>query len=339
MAKTHRVVSLIVDGMSMLEIAIATEFFGGEQPPGATSWYRHRICSDGGDEVRLRGGLTVTTDAGLDALRRADTVVIPGWSNSADRPSPQLVVELQRAAARGARLVSFCTGAFALAEAGLLDGLEVTTHWETAEKFRTRFPNVTLNPGVLYVDAGNVLTSAGSASAIDLALHIIRRDHGSDVANFVARDLVVPPHREGGQAQYIDAPAPPPPADGDGLAVTLDWALERLDDPLSVADLAAHATMSPRNFTRRFRAQFGTSPHRWLLHQRIDLARRLLETTEESIDMVATRAGFGTATAMRQHFRTMLHTTPQAYRRTFSCPVDEPIETHLDARPAAPEWR
>ncbi len=312
-------VSVLVDGMSMLEIAVAIEFFGGDAPPGVENWYRHRICSDGGRELRLQGGLRITTDAGPEALRQADTVIVPGWHDSDERPSPELTAELQRAGARGARLVSFCTGAFALAEAGLLDGHEVTTHWETVEKLRDRFPMVTINPSVLYVDSGQVLTAAGSASAIDLALHIIRSDHGAEVANHVARDLVVPPHRDGGQAQFIERPTAPQAADGDGLAVTLDWAIQRLEEPLTVADLAAHATMSPRTFTRRFRAQVGTSPHRWLLHQRIDFARRLLETTDESIDIVATRSGFGTATAMRQHFRSTLKTTPQAYRRTFCC--------------------
>jgi AraC family transcriptional activator FtrA len=315
----HRVVTVLVEGMSMMEIAVATEFFGGEAPPGVTNWYRHRLCSDGRRDIAIKGGLRLTTTAGPEAIRHADTVIIPGWSHSSIPPSPELTAELRRAAARGARLVSFCTGAFALAATGLLDGLEVTTHWETTSAFRERFPAVRLNPSVLYVDAGDVLTSAGSASAIDLALHIIRRDHGAEAANWVARDMVVPPHRDGGQAQYIEAPAPPPPAEGDGLSVTLDWAIERLDQPLSVADLAAHAAMSPRHFTRRFRSQVGTSPHRWLLHQRLDLARRLLETTEEPIELVATRAGFGTATAMRQHFRATLHTTPQAYRRTFAC--------------------
>jgi transcriptional regulator GlxA family with amidase domain len=309
---------VLVDGMSQMETAVATEFFGSP-PPGGPPWYSFRICSDGARELRLQG-MRVTTDAGPEAIRQADTVIIPGWSHSDDPASPELIAELQRAHRRGARMVSFCTGAFPLAQAGLLDGLEATTHWSHAEKFRARFPLVRLNPSALYVDSGQVLTSAGSASAIDLALHIIRVDHGADVANDMARAMVVPPHREGGQAQFIESPMPQT-RDGDvePFAATLDWAIEHLDEPLSIEVMAAHAAMSPRHFSRRFKETTGTTPHRWLLGHRLDLARRLLETTEQSIDVVAARAGFGTATAMRQHFRADLHTTPQAYRRTFDC--------------------
>jgi transcriptional regulator GlxA family with amidase domain len=313
-------VAVLVDGMSQMETAVATEFFGSP-PPGGPPWYSFRICSDGGRELRLQG-MRVTTDAGPEAIRHADTVIIPGWSRVDDPASPELIAELQRAHRRGARMVSFCTGAFVLAQAGLLDGLEATTHWSHAEKFRARYPQVRLNPSALYVDSGQVLTAAGSASAIDLALHIIRLDHGADVANDMARAMVVPPHREGSQAQFIETPMPQT-RDGDvePFAATLDWAIEHLDEPLSIDVLAAHAAMSPRHFSRRFKETTGTTPHQWLLGQRLDLGRRLLETTEESIDAVAARAGFGTATAMRQHFRAQLATTPQAYRRTFECCV------------------
>jgi transcriptional regulator GlxA family with amidase domain len=321
--RPHRVVTVLVDGMSQLETAVATEFFG-DPPPWGIPWYSFRLCSDGGRELRLQG-MRVMTDAGPEAIRQADTVIIPGW-NGVDSPaSPELVAELQRAHRRGARMVSFCTGAFPLAQAGLLDGLEATTHWSHAETFRQRFPQVRLNPSALYVDAGQVLTAAGSASAIDLALHIIRSDHGAEVANQMARALVVPPHRQGGQAQFIEAPMPQT-RDGEvePFSATLDWAIEHLDESLSISALAAHAAMSPRHFSRRFKETTGTSPHQWLLAQRLDLARRLLETTDDSIDVIASRAGFGTATALRQHFRSQLHTTPQAYRRTFDC--SEPDE-------------
>jgi transcriptional regulator GlxA family with amidase domain len=322
--RPHRVVAVLVDGMSQMETAVATEFFGSP-PPGGPPWYSFRICSDGGRELRLQGML-VTTDAGPEAIRHADTVIIPGWSGLDEPASPELIAELQRAHRRGARMVSFCTGAFVLAHAGLLDGLDATTHWSHAERFRALYPQVRLNPSALYVDSGQVLTAAGSASAIDLALHIIRLDHGADVANDMARAMVVPPHRQGSQAQFIEAPMPQT-RDGDvePFAATLDWAIEHLDEPLSIDVLAAHAAMSPRHFSRRFKETTGTTPHQWLLGQRLDLARRLLETTEESIDVVAARAGFGTATAMRQHFRAQLRTTPQAYRRTFDrCGVQVP---------------
>jgi transcriptional regulator GlxA family with amidase domain len=312
-------VAVLADGMSQIEPAVANEFFGSGPPIEGIDWYDFRLCSDGPRELSLLG-MRVVTDRGVEAIRRADTVIIPGWGEIDVPPSDELIDELRRAHRRGARLVSFCTGAFPLARAGVLDGLEATTHWAYADRMRERYPQVSVNPSALYIDAGQVLTSAGSASAIDLALHIIRLDHGAEVANQMARSMVVPPHRDGGQAQYVESPIATT-RDGalDPLATTLDWALEHLDEPLSVSSLAEHSAMSPRHFTRRFTDVTGTSPHRWLLRQRLDLARRLLETTDDSIDLVASRAGFGTATAMRQYFRAQLHTTPQAYRRTFDC--------------------
>ena len=302
--------------MSPLEISVATEFLGIERPLVGARWYRLTICTPEPGPVALEGGMTLQVDRGLDATRRADTVLVPGWcGRSAGEPA--VVDALRRAHRRGARLVSFCTGAFALAAAGVLDGRRATTHWDAADDLRRRYPEVDVDPDVLYIEDGNVWTSAGSAASIDCALAIVRADHGAEVANELARDLVVPPHREGGQAQFVAAPVPTE-RDGDPLAASLDWALERLDQPLRVADLAAHANLSPRQFNRRFRDATGTTPHQWLLAQRLLLARRLLETTDVPVERVADDAGFGSPAALRLHFQRSLHTSPQAYRRVFA---------------------
>ena len=315
---------MLVDGMSPLEPAVAQEMFGIDPEIPGVTWYSHVVAS-AGPTVTLKGGLTVATEHRLDAVRRADTVIIPGWSNSTIPPEAELIDELQRAHRRGARIVSFCTGAYALAHAGLLDGRRATTHWTSAQRFRESFPLVDVDPNVLYIDEGDVLTAAGSASAIDLSLHVIRSDHGAEVANAIARDLVVPPHRDGGQAQYVDAPMPAAIDDVDPFSNTLTWAIEHLDQDLPVADLARRAAMSPRHFTRRFRATTGTSPHQWILTQRLALARRLLETTDEPIEVVAQRSGFGTSAALRLRFRAHLDTTPNAYRATFDCSTDRSV--------------
>jgi transcriptional regulator GlxA family with amidase domain len=214
-------------------------------------------------------------------------------------------------------MMSFCTGAFVLAEAGLLDGRPATTHWADADEFRQRFPNVRLDPSVLYVDDGDVLTSAGSAASIDLAVHVVQRDYGSAIANRVARNLVVSPHRRGGQAQFIQTPVGPPEECGAGLADALEFASAHLDEDVTVAALAEIAAMSPRHFARRFRDATGTTPHQWLLTQRVDRARSLLEATDASVEQVAAQSGFGTAAALRLHFQRTVGTSPTGYRRTF----------------------
>jgi len=313
----HRVVSVLVDGMTALEPSVTDEIFGYDRSDElAVPWYRYAACSASGRRVRI-GGFDVAVDRGLDALARADTVIIPGWCGIGNRASDELVAALGHAARRGARLVSFCTGAFALADAGVLDGRRATTHWAHADEFRLRYPQVRLDPAVLYVDEGSVLTSAGAAASIDLAMHLVRADFGADVANHLARDLVVSPHRDGGQAQFVETPIGAPALGGDALGATLEWAVARLDAPLSVADLARQAHMSQRHFARRFRAVTGTTPHQWLLTQRLALAQRLLESTEQSVDHVASSAGFRTAAAMRLHFQRTVRTSPAAYRRTF----------------------
>jgi AraC family transcriptional activator FtrA len=316
-ARRHRVVSVLVDGMTVLEPAVADEFFGLDRSEIlGVRWYRHAVCSADGAALRI-GDFSVSLDHGLEALARADTVIVPGWCRIDRRAGRDLVEALQRAYRRGARIVSFCTGAFALADAGLLDGRPATTHWAFADEFRSRYPKVALNPAVLYIDDGQVLTSAGAAASIDLSMHLIRRDFGAEIANTVARNLVVPPHRRGGQAQFVDAPLGTQVEAGNALSETLDWAAARLGTPLSVADLAAHAHISPRHFSRQFRASTGTTPHQWLITQRLGLAQRLLESTDQSVDHIAGVAGFGTAAAMRVHFQSAVRTSPASYRHTF----------------------
>jgi AraC family transcriptional activator FtrA len=304
-------------GMTPLELAVASDFLGIDRPELEVPWYRFTVCTPDPGTIPFRGGITLQVDQGLDALRRADTVIIPGWCGSHVPPPVELTDALRAAHQRGARMVSFCTGAFALGHAGLLEGRRATTHWDTCERFRTTFPDVELDPCVLYVEDRGVWTSAGSAASIDLSLALIRNDYGAEIANAVARDMVVPPHREGGQAQYVEAPLTDEP-EAEPLAAVLDWAIEHLAEPLSVADLAERAHLSPRQLNRRFRDLLGTTPHQWLLAQRIVLARRLLETTDLPIDRVADEAGFGSPAALRMHFQRAVRTSPANYRRTFT---------------------
>jgi AraC family transcriptional regulator, transcriptional activator FtrA len=311
----HRVVCVLADGMSSIGTAIANDFFGApwDQYLGVP-WYHYTVCTADPSPIRV-GALCVQVRHGVAALSRADTVIIPGRGTRA--PTPELLAALIRAYQRGARMVSFCTGAYVLAEAGLLDGRPATTLWTHAERFRARFPAVQLNPAVLYVDDGQILTSAGNAASADLALHILRTDHGAEIANTVARQAVLPPHRSGGQAQYIETPVAVRPESGDRLGATMEWAMQRLGQPLPVTALAAHCALSTRQFTRQFRQATGTTPHQWLVTQRLALAQRLLETTGQSIDHIAAMAGFGTPSAMRLQFQKALDTSPAAYRQTF----------------------
>jgi transcriptional regulator GlxA family with amidase domain len=269
---------------------------------------------DGGP-VRTSAGYQVLPEHDASILRTADTVIIPGILGGQPREegvlSPDLAAALD---GLSARMVSICTGAFVLAAAGLLQGRPATTHWMHAEAFRTLFPDVKLDADVLYVDDGDVLTSAGNAAGIDLCLHIVRRDHGSSVANRVARRTVVAPWREGGQSQFIE---PTPDAEGTGTARTRAWALERIAEPLTLDDLATHAAMSVRTFTRRFRDETGLSPARWLTSQRVAVARRLLESTDLPVERVAAEAGFGTTASLRQHLHAVIGVAPLAYRRTY----------------------
>jgi len=313
----HVVAALIAHGVAPFELGVACEVFGIQRPELVDPWYRFVVCSADRPPIRSSWGSFSLVDVSpLRALDRADTIVIPAWPARGRETPADVVAALQRAARRGARILTVCTGAFLAAEAGLLDGLPATTHWMYAAELAQQFPAVDVRPDVLYVDAGHVLTSAGTAAGIDLCLHVVRKDHGAEVANAVARRMVVPPQREGGQAQFAEAPVPCCPAD-DPLAVVVDWAVANLDRDLAIEVLAHRAAMSPRTFARRFRSATGTTPLQWVLRQRVLLAQRLLETTDEPIERIATRVGFGSAAVLREHFGRQVHTSPQAYRRTF----------------------
>ncbi len=315
----RRVVVLAYDRLCTFEFGIVVEMFALPRPELDVDWYQCDVCSFDPGPLRAMGGVTVQTTAGVHALRRAGTVVIPGWRDVDERP-PEAVLKAVRAAhARGARLVTICSGVFVLAAAGLLDGKRATTHWRYVDRLRARFPSIRVEPDVLFVDEGQILTSAGSAAGIDLCLHLVRRDYGAEVANHVARRLIVPPQREGGQSQYVPAPVRAEPAGG--LAPVLEWAQRTLHQPLTVETLAHRASMSPRTFARRFRDETGTTPHQWLTHVRLLAAQRRLETTAESIDDIAEAVGLQTAATLRLHFRRALRTTPTAYRRRFSVRV------------------
>jgi transcriptional regulator GlxA family with amidase domain len=306
----HHVAVLALADVVAFDLSTPAQVFGNE--PGR---YAFTACGVRAGSVPSTTGFAIDVPRGLDAVAEADTVLVPGL-RPPQWPPPAAALDALRAAhARGARVASICTGAFVLAQAGLLDGRRATTHWAHAERLARRYPAVTVDPGVLYVDEGDVLTSAGVAAGIDLCLHLVRRDHGAEVANAVARRIVVAPHRDGGQAQFVEAPLPP--ASDRGLQATRAWAAQRLRDPLTVAALARHAACSERTFARRFRAETGTTPLQWLLGQRVLHARRLLEATDLPVEHVADEAGFGTAASLRSHFRRATATTPLAYRRTF----------------------
>ena len=304
------------DRLCTFEFGIAVEVFGLPRPELPVPWYRFSVCSLDPGPLNATGGVQVEAKRNLAALRTADTIVIPGWRSPDEVPPAALLHALRRAHAGGARLVAICSAAFVLAASGLLDGRRATTHWHYADKLRARYPLVRVEPNVLYVDEGDVLTSAGSAAGIDLCLHVVRCDYGAEIANRVARRLVMPPHRDGGQAQYVAQPVSVRPSGG--LAHALEWALARLDRPLALDDLAREANMSVRTLARRFVQETGSTPHRWLTHQRLLAAQRRLETSDDSIDAVAAATGFDTAMTLRHHFRRTFGTTPTAYRRRFS---------------------
>jgi AraC family transcriptional regulator, transcriptional activator FtrA len=311
----HTVAVAVGHGTNPFEFGVACEVFGLERPELGVEWYRFHVCAVDPPPVRVKN-FELCSEFGLGDLAAADTVIVPN-AGTGDDVDPALVDALQRAYERGARMVSYCSGAFALAAAGILDDRPATTHWMYAEKLAQRYPAVRVVPDVLYVDDGQVLTSAGTSAGIDLSLHIVRLDYGSEVANTVARRMVVPPHRDGGQAQYVDLPVPPVD-DAIVLGPTLDWIVDHLGEPLTVEAMAAHAMVSPRTFARRFRAVTGTTPLQWLLHQRVRHARRLLETTDLPIERVAGACGLGSAANFRAHFQRVVGTTPTAYRRTFA---------------------
>jgi transcriptional regulator GlxA family with amidase domain len=312
----RKVAVLAYEGLSPFELGIVVEVFGLARPELPVEWYDLVVCAERAGPLSAVGGFTLTAAHGLEALVTADIAIVPGCTDVDADPSPAVTAALRAAHARGARVVSVCSGAFVLAAAGLLDGREAATHWRYAERLAHRYPRVRVNRDVLYVDDGDVLTSAGSAAGIDLCLHLVRGDHGAGIATAVARRMVVAPHREGGQAQFVEAPLPATDPDGD-LRALLEALPAELAAPLPVARLAARVHMSERTFLRRFAAATGTSPARWLLQQRLLRARELLERTDLPVERVAREAGLGSPENLRHHFRRSLGTSPQAYRRTF----------------------
>ena len=310
-----RVAVLVLPSVVPFDLGVPVQVFGYPRPDLGVQRYEMTVCGARAGVVPTSGGFAITAEHGLDALAEAHTVVVPGIDDL-DLPIPSEVCgALTDAHARGARLVSICTGAFVLAAAGLLDGRRATTHWIDVPAFRARFPRVACDLDVLYVDEGSILTSAGVAAGIDLCLHVVRADYGAAVANAVARRLVVPAHRSGGQAQFVRRPVAAP---GDRtLDATRAWVLARLDGPITVGEMAAHAGMPLRTFTRRFTAEMGTSPLQWLLRERLGTAQQRLEETDDSVQQVAARCGFGSAVSLRAHFQREFRTSPLAYRRAF----------------------
>lgn len=307
----HRVTALVRPVQSTFELGCAAEVFGTERE-GVPNYYEFGVCTETPGLVPTTAGYSLDVADGLAALACADTVIIPGWTPVEAPLSDPVRRALLRAHGRGARIVTICQGVFALARTGLLDGRAATTHWARADRLQAEFPRIQVQPDVLYVDHGDVATSAGAGAGIDLCLHLVRRDHGAAHAALLARHMVMPPHREGGQTQY--APTPPPSDMLDGL---LDWVEGRLGSPLSVRDMAAHLNVSPRTLARSFDDRLGASPGAWLLARRVAAARTLLEDTDLPVDAIATRVGLVSAVNLRRRFRAQVGTTPGAYRRAF----------------------
>ena len=315
----HRVVVLALPGVYPFEMGIPKRVFGSAVDPTGAPLYEVVTAGLGAGPVPTAADFSITAEHGPEVLATADTVVVPALEPLAPMFTEGRLSDPARAALAhlrpGTRLVSICTGAYVLASAGLLDGRPATNHWYCADHFQRLFPAIAVDPAVLFVDDGDVLTSAGAAAGVDLCLHIVRRDHGSEIANAVARRCIVPPWRDGGQAQFIRRPVPV--REETSTAPTREWALRHLGEPLDLATLAGHARMSVRTFTRRFRQETGATPGSWLISQRVDLARNLLESTDLTIDRIAERAGFGTAASLRQHLRTVTGVGPHSYRRAF----------------------
>jgi transcriptional regulator GlxA family with amidase domain len=318
-AAAHRVAVLALDGVFPFELGIASRILGSAESDDGTPLYRVQTCTVDGAPVRTDADFAIVPDHDARIIRRADTLVIPSPAGRGPLFEAGVleddVAEALAGRRRGMRLVSICIATYVLAAAGVLDGRRATTHWQRADAFQRLFPRVDLDADVLFVDDGDVLTSAGVAAGIDLCLHVVRRDHGSDVAHRVARQCIVPPWRDGGQSQYVRRSVPA--ADRDSTAAARAWALGHLDGPLTLAVLADHAHMSVRTFTRRFREEVGLSPQQWIAQQRVDTVRHLLESTDLPVDQVADRAGFGSAASLRQHLHSALGVSPTTYRRTF----------------------
>ncbi|MPY50224.1 GlxA family transcriptional regulator [Streptomyces acidicola] len=310
---------VLLDGVHPFELGVVSEVFGLDRSDEGLPVYDFAVASAEGPTLRTPAGFTIGTSYGPERLEEADLIAVPAGEGYVRRDYPdELLDALRRATDRGARVLSVCSGVFMLGAAGLLDGRRCAVHWRHAEELARQYPRAIVEPDVLYVDADPVITSAGTAAGIDACLHLVRKEQGPQVANAIARRMVVPPHRDGGQAQYVDRPLPRSRCDTVGEVLV--WMEEHLDEEVTVEQLAARGHMSPRTFARRFQQETGTTPYRWILRQRVLQAQRLLEATDETMDAIADRTGFGTAAALRHQFVRSLGTTPQAYRRTFRGP-------------------
>lgn len=318
--KKHRVVALAYDGLCTFEFGCTVEIFALARPELAPllerDWYDFAVCAAAPGPIRAAGGITVQAPYAPELLALADTIIIPGWRDADEAPPAALLAQLRSAHARGARLCSICSGVFVLAAAGVLDGQRATTHWRHAARLAGRYPRVRVEPDHLYVDNGQVITAAGSAAGLDMLLHLVRRDHGARVGNLVAQRLVIAPHREGGQAQFI--PRPLAPTHGGRLAPLLDWLRAHLALPHTVASMAEQAAMSPRTLQRQFQQATGMGPVDWLIRERIALVKELLEAPALPLAQIAERSGFASVESLRHHFRRLAATTPGAYRRRFA---------------------
>ncbi len=318
--KNHKVAILAYDGLCTFEFAVAIEVFGLKRSE-MDSWYDCFVCGLESGPLTATGGVTVTTNYGLDVLERADTIILPGWRGMYTKPPEELLQQLLKAYDRGSRILTICSGIFVLAHTGLLDGKSATTHWQYTDYLASRFPAIRVEPDVLYIDEGQLVSSAGSAAGLDMCLHIVRKDYGPEIANKVARRLVIPPHRDGGQAQFIERPLP---GTDHRLAGLLDWIRENLQENLTVQSLAKRVSMSKRTLERKFRGATGQAPGQWVVEQRLSLARNLLAASSQSIESIAFDSGFGSAELLRHHFRKRLGLSPLAYRRRFAYASDFP---------------
>ncbi|MDV6013581.1 helix-turn-helix domain-containing protein [Haloechinothrix sp. LS1_15] len=326
-ASGHKVAVLAHEGMGAFELGTVTEIFGRHRPDVCEDWYRLSVCVEDAAPVAVLGGAELRAHGRLDDLAAADTVVLPGVADRHGNPGPDVVDALRAAHARGARMVSICSGTFALAAAGLLDRRRATTHWRYADLLRERFPEVEVDPRPLYIDHGDVITGAGGAAALDVGLHLVRQDFGAGTANSLARRLVVHPQRDGGQAQFIESPVPVEP-DDDWIGESMAWALANLGQPITVAVLAEKAMMAPRTYLRNFARCTGTSPIRWLNTQRVQASLPLLETSTTPVEQVARAVGFESSATFRHHFTELMRTSPAAYRAMFR--REQEPERHSD---------
>ena len=315
MRRKH-VVAVAYDRLCTFEFGCVVELFALHRPELNVDWYRFSVCSVERGALRAAGGIRVEAPHGLRHLDRADIIVIPGWRDAEEVPPQRLLKKIRSAAARGARLCSICSGVFVLAAAGVLDGKRVTTHWRYAERLAERYPRIRVEANALYVEDGQIMTSAGSAAGLDMLLHLVRKDYGSAVANLVARRLVIPPHRDGGQAQFV--PRPMPPGELGRISKLMNWLRAHPAGPHSLASMAKRAAMSPRTLQRQFRDACGVAPYEWLVRERVSIARDLLESSTTPLPRIAVLAGFNSEESLRRHFRRTTGTSPSAYRRQFS---------------------